>query len=66
VLFRSAPANVTLVDDAEIVIATLSAPRLQTEDSEEIESETAVIGEAEGGGQAEDTQGESAGDGDGE
>jgi large subunit ribosomal protein L25 len=63
-----APANVTLVDDPEIVIATLSAPRLQTEDSEEIESETAVIGEAEGGGQAEDTQGESAGgsDGDGE
>ncbi|HWK17316.1 MAG TPA: 50S ribosomal protein L25 [Solirubrobacteraceae bacterium] len=61
-----APPNVTLVDDPETVVATLSAPRLQTEDSDEIESETTVVGEGEGGGEAEETQGESAGDGDSE
>jgi large subunit ribosomal protein L25 len=39
------PANITLLDDLhETVVATLSPPRVDTED-EEIESETAVVGE---------------------
>jgi large subunit ribosomal protein L25 len=57
-----APDNVKLVDDPETVIATLSAPRLQTESDEEIESETQVVGE--GGGEAEASRDESARDGD--
>lgn len=40
------PASVTLVDDPETVIATLSAPRVQTEEGAEIEAETEVVGEA--------------------
>src|SRR5450755_2927203 len=41
------PATVTLVDDPETVIAILSPPRLQTEDTEEIEQETGLVGESE-------------------
>ena len=41
------PANVELVDDPETVIATLTPPRLQVEDGDEIESETEVVGEGE-------------------
>jgi large subunit ribosomal protein L25 len=39
------PAGITLLDDLETVVATLTPPRLETED-DEIESETAVVGEA--------------------
>jgi large subunit ribosomal protein L25 len=39
------PASVKLLDDPETVIATLSPPRLQTEDADEIEQETGVVGE---------------------
>lgn len=45
------PEGVTLVDDPETLIASLSAPRLQVEEEPEIESETEVVGEA-GGDQA--------------
>jgi large subunit ribosomal protein L25 len=55
------PATVTLVDDPEMVIATLTPPRLQTEADDEIEQETEVVGEGEAG--AEDS-GEAATDGD--
>ncbi|HWE12603.1 MAG TPA: 50S ribosomal protein L25 [Solirubrobacteraceae bacterium] len=41
------PATVTLIDDPETVIATLTPPRLQVESEEEIEEETAVVGEGE-------------------
>jgi large subunit ribosomal protein L25 len=41
------PSNVTLLDDPETLIATLNPPRLQTEDADEIESETEVVGEGE-------------------
>jgi len=52
----SAPEGVTLLDDAEdIVLATLTAPRLQTEAETEIEAETEVVGE---GGEA--AEGEAA------
>lgn len=48
----SAPDEVTLLDDPETVIATISAPRLQAEVEAEIEGETELVGEAEDGEQA--------------
>lgn len=51
------PANIALVDDPETVIATLVPPRLQLEPEDEIEEETAVVGEGE--------EGEAAAEGDG-
>jgi len=41
-----APEGVTLLDDEEIVVATLSAPRLQVEEETELEAETELVGEA--------------------
>lgn len=55
------PSGVQLLDDLETVVATLTPPRLQTEDEEEIEQETEVVGEGEGESGGE---GESAGEGD--
>jgi large subunit ribosomal protein L25 len=65
------PSAVTLADDPETVIAILSPPRLQTEDGDEIEQETAVVGEgeaaAEGSGGADsDADGDSGSDDSGE
>lgn len=43
----TAPSGVTIVDEhEETVIATLSPPRVEVETDEEIEQETAVVGEA--------------------
>ncbi len=42
------PAGVKFVDDPETVIATMSAPRLQLVDENEIEEETEVVGEEAG------------------
>ncbi len=47
----AAPEGVTLLDDPTATVATLSAPRLQTEEEAEIESETELVGEA-GAGEA--------------
>jgi large subunit ribosomal protein L25 len=47
----SAPAGVTLLDDPETVIVTVTPPRLSVDPSDEIETETEVVGE--GGGEAE-------------
>jgi large subunit ribosomal protein L25 len=47
------PQGVSLLDDVETVVATLSPPRLQAEAEPEIESETGLVGEeaqAESGG----------------
>jgi large subunit ribosomal protein L25 len=55
------PAAVTLLDDAETVIATITPPRLQLEDENEIEEETEVVGEAAGDAEAEATAGDPAG-----
>jgi large subunit ribosomal protein L25 len=41
------PGGVTLVDDPETVIATVTAPRLQLVDENEIEEETELVGEGE-------------------
>jgi hypothetical protein len=50
---------VTLLDDAEMVVVTLTPPRLSTEADDEIETETEVVGE--GGGEAEaSAEGESS------
>jgi large subunit ribosomal protein L25 len=39
------PDGVTLLDDVEATVATLSAPRLQSEDETEPEGETELVGE---------------------
>ncbi|HEX4033623.1 MAG TPA: 50S ribosomal protein L25 [Solirubrobacteraceae bacterium] len=67
-----APDDVTLLGELdEIVIATLSPPRLRLEEEEEIEQETELVGEGEGGegegeaqadGSAEDSSAESGSD----
>jgi large subunit ribosomal protein L25 len=45
------PEGVTLLDDLEeTVLATLSAPRLQSETADEIEAETELVGDAKGDG----------------
>jgi len=58
------PSGVTLVDDPETVIATLTPPRLEVEPAEDIEQETERVGEQGpgGGGQAEAESGEGAAD----
>ena len=55
-----APANVTILGDAETVVATLTPPRLQVEEEPEIEEETEVVGEGE-----EPAEGEAAAEGEG-
>jgi large subunit ribosomal protein L25 len=45
------PDGVTLLDDPETTVASLTAPRLQVEEEAEIESETELVGEA-GAGEA--------------
>lgn len=52
------PSGVSLLDDPETVVATLSPPRLQTEAEPEIETETGVVGEEAA---AESGEGESGG-----
>lgn len=42
------PQGVSILDDGETVVATLSPPRLQAEPEPEIESETGLVGEGEG------------------
>jgi large subunit ribosomal protein L25 len=51
----AAPEGVTLLDDEETVIATISAPRLQAELEAEIEGETELVGEAADEEQAGET-----------
>jgi large subunit ribosomal protein L25 len=47
------PRSVTLVDDPETVIATVTPPRLQVEEEPGIEEETEVVGEGEAAPEAE-------------
>jgi len=66
----TAPSGVTILDDAESVVASMILPRLEVEEPE-TETETEVVGEGEGeamaaeGSDAED-QPETGGAGDGE
>jgi large subunit ribosomal protein L25 len=57
------PGGVTLVDDPETVIATLTPPRLQLEDQNEIEEETEVVGEDGAAAAADEDAAEAGGDG---
>lgn len=41
----SAPKGVTLIDDPETVVATITAPRLVLESEDDIETETELVGE---------------------
>lgn len=64
----SIPAGVTLIDDPESTLATVTPPRLQTEEPE-IEQETELVGEgetAEGEEGAAEDGGEAPADGEGE
>jgi large subunit ribosomal protein L25 len=62
------PGTVTLLDDPETVLVTLSPPRLQVEEEPEIEEETELVGEGEGTpegeGEAPSEDGGDAGGGD--
>jgi large subunit ribosomal protein L25 len=59
-----APEGVALLGELdEIVIATLSPPRLRLEDEEEIEQETGLVGESEGGAPGDEDGADASGDG---
>jgi large subunit ribosomal protein L25 len=60
------PPGVTLLDDPELVIATLTPPRLQVEEEPEIEEETELVGEGEAAEEGEEGGEPAAGEGDGE
>lgn len=59
----TAPAGVTLLDDPETTIVSLTPPRLEIEPEEEIETETGVVGE---GGEPAEGEGGDEADGDGD
>ena len=63
----SPPSGVTLTDDPETVLATVTPPKLQLEAEEEIEEETELVAEGETGeeaeGEAEESAGGDSGDG---
>jgi large subunit ribosomal protein L25 len=48
----AAPQGVTLLDDGETVVVTVTPPRLSVEPTEEIEQETEVVGEGAAEGEA--------------
>ncbi|MGB8878232.1 MAG: 50S ribosomal protein L25 [Solirubrobacteraceae bacterium] len=56
----SPPRGVTLTDDPETVVATLSPPRLQAEAEEEIEAETGLVAEGAAAEEAEEAAGDEA------
>lgn len=56
----AAPDGVTLLDDPATTVATLSAPRLQTEEEAEVETETELVGEAGAGESPADDAGDSS------
>jgi len=63
------PGGVTLTDDPETVVATVTPPRLQLEAEEEIEEETELVAEgeaAEAGAAEEPAAGQSEGGAEGE
>jgi len=66
------PSGVTLLDDPETVIATVTPPRLQVEEETEIEEETELVAEGETAEEAEQQaeqaaeEGEGGGEGEGE
>ena len=59
--FEAAEGVTLLGELSEIVIATLSPPRLRLDEEPEIETETGVVGEAGADADAEDGAGEPSG-----
>jgi large subunit ribosomal protein L25 len=55
------PSGVTLLDDPETVLATLTPPRLQVEEEPEIEEETELVGEGEAPAEGEAAAAEEGG-----
>ena len=55
----SAPSGVTILDDPEAVVASITLPRLEVETADEVETETGVVGE-----DGEPVDGETEGDAD--
>jgi large subunit ribosomal protein L25 len=60
------PAGVELLDDPETLVATLTPPRLQLEDEDEIEAETEVVGAGATGEEAAAEGDEASAEGAGE
>ena len=59
----TAPPNVTILDDPETTIASLTPPRVEVEPEEDLETETGLVGEGEEGEGAEDAgEGDDGGD----
>jgi large subunit ribosomal protein L25 len=56
------PAKVTIVDDPETVVATITPPRLQAETAAEIEEETELVADAEAAEEASEDEAESGGE----
>ena len=52
----TAPEGVTILDDPEQVVASITLPRLEVETPDEVETETEVVGEGEG--EAADVEGD--------
>jgi large subunit ribosomal protein L25 len=59
----SPPSGVTLTDDPETVVATVTPPKLQLEAEEEIEEETELVAEGETGEEAEEAAAEAPAEG---
>lgn len=60
------PQGVTLTDDPETVVATVTPPRLQVEEEAEIEEETELVAEGAAAEEGEEGAGEEASSGEGE
>lgn len=57
----TAPKGVTILDDDEQVVASITLPRAEIESDDEVETETEVVGEGEDGAEAS-AEGEDGGD----
>jgi large subunit ribosomal protein L25 len=57
----SAPGGVTILDDPESVVASISLPRLEVEEPD-VETETEVVGEGEAPAEGDAGEGEGGGD----
>jgi large subunit ribosomal protein L25 len=60
----SAPNGVTILDDPEAVVASITLPKIVLEDPDDVETETEVVGEGEDGAEGDGSEGDSEGDAD--
>ena len=59
----TAPEGVTILDDPETVVASITLPRLEVETTDEVETETEVVGEGEEAAEGEAAEGEESAEG---